>query len=78
MAEGAHQLALFHELLGSPLDLSRLDLGAAVVDLLGGADGSRILDIAVGTRADFGAGESHVRQHKRPQLRMLSKIRDPL
>ena len=79
VAEGAHQLALLHELSRRPLDLSRRDRGAVledVVDLLGGADGSwylHLLHAAVGARADSGASESHVRQHERPQLRMIAK-----
>ena len=47
-----------------------------VVNLLGGADSSwylHLLHAAVGARADSGASESHVRQHERPQLRMLVK-----
>ena len=58
VAEGAHQLTFPHELGRGSSNLGRGDLGAIqkdVVDLFGGADGSRhgrLLHAAVGSGAD--------------------------
>ena len=72
VAEGAHQLAFLREL---GRDQSRVQ--EDVVNLFGGADGSRhghLLDAAVGSCADCGTSEPYVCEHERLQLRVVTKI----
>ena len=79
VAEGAHQLTFPHELGSCSADLSRWDLGAVqeyVVDLFGGADGSRhghLLHGTIRSCTDFDTGRSDVGEHERPQLGVLGE-----
>ena len=81
MAEGAHQLTFSYKLCGRSTDSGAIrNLSSVlkkVVDLFSGADSSRyghLLDTAVGSRSYSNASESHVREHERPQLRVVTKI----
>ena len=71
MAEGADDLAFPHELGRRLANVILSDLGRVyeeIVDLFGGADGSRhghLLHAAVGSCADCGTSEAYVGEHKR-------------
>ena len=79
VAEGAHQLAFPHELCRSLVDSGPWDLGSIqeeIVDLFGGADGSRhghFLHAAVGSCADCGTSEPYVGEHERPKVCVTPK-----
>ena len=79
VAEGAHQLAFPHELGRGLADCCDRDLGCIqeeIVDLFGGADGSRhshLLHAAVGSCADCGTSEPYVGEQERLQLWIVAK-----
>ena len=77
MAEGAHQLALSHELargLGSPID-SPIALLQEGVDGFGGGGHreSHLVHSAIGPSADPGSSELNIRENERPQPGMFTE-----
>ena len=79
MTEGAHQLAFLHELSHRLADFPFGNLRAVekdLVDPFSCADGpgyGDLVDAAVGSSAYSSASESHVREHERSQLRVLTE-----